>query len=46
MVVLVVLRDVAWECLCLCGGKGKKVLWEGSLRAALGHHAVKAETYQ
>ena len=26
------MRGVGWECLCLCGGKGKKVLWEASLR--------------
>ena len=33
---------VAWcwvgRSLCLCGGTGKKVLWEGSLRAALEPH--------
>ena len=36
--MVVVLRGVGWECLCLCRGKGKKVPWEGSLRVALEPH--------
>ena len=34
--MVVVLRGVGWECLCLCGGRGRRSRWEGSLRAALG----------